>query len=211
MSQFVEAWSKTTKAIYNGVLLYSLAGILYAILDPIDELGDFFGGMMFFTGSRSGLGGLEGLSIVCNVLLGAIILGYILFLTGLGGFSHILPPRDKAAVCKIRNSVILALVAEIFDFIPFLGWVGSILSIIAFIMMIIGYSSLKNSMSFPRRARSGASKLFTSMILLIIGAILGFIPFVGKLLEMPFSIIAFILTLTGWAAIKNTIPTEDSY
>jgi uncharacterized membrane protein len=201
MTQFDESWSKATKAIFNGVLLYSLAGILYAIIEPISDAGDFL--------SRI-IGDTSGLSTFCYILLAGIIIGYIMYLMGLSGFRKILQPDDSAAVGKIFSAVILVLVAEIFDFIPLLGWVGSILSLISFILMLVGYSALKNSQGLPKRACLGASKLFTSMILLLIGGILGFIPLVGRFIEMPFDVIAFILTLTGWAAIKNTVPSQDS-
>jgi hypothetical protein len=202
MSQFSESWSKTTKTIFNGVLLYSLSGIFYAIFLPISKLGDL---LSYAVDSNA----FSALSTFCYILLAGIIIGYILYLLGLNGFSKILLPGDSAAVRKVFNAVILVLVAEVFGYIPLLGWVGGILRIISFILMITGYSALKNSSSFPKRACSGASKLFTSMILLLIGGALGFIPLVGRFLEMPLDIIAFILTLSGWAIIKNTTPDEE--
>jgi len=200
MTQFLESWSKTTKAIYNGVLLYSIAGIFYSIIAPISKLGDW---LSFFVSDFASL------SIFSNILLVAIIIGYFLFLIGLGGLSKVLTSGDSAAVLRVRNAVLIVLIAQVFGFIPLLGWVGTILSIISFFLMILGYSALKSSTTFPSRARSGASKLFTAMILSLIGSILGFIPLVGGLFEMPLDIIAFILTLSGWAAIKNTVPEES--
>lgn len=202
MTQFNETWSKTTKAIFNGVLLYSLSGILYAILHPISKAGR---ALSFVSGTS----GFSGLSTFCNLLLVCILIGYIIYLSGLSGFGKILPSSDSESVKKVFKSVILVIVAEIFGFIPLLGWIGGILRIISFIFMLMGYSALKNSTTFPKRACSGASKLFTSMILLFIGGILSFIPLAGRFLQMPFDIIAFILTLVGWATIKNTIPSEE--
>ena len=202
-TQFNESWQKTTQSIYNGVLLYSLSGIVYAILNPISKIG---GTLSYMSGSNE----TGGLSIFCNFLLIGIIVGYFMYLNGLNGFSKILTPGDSAAIKKVYNSVILVLIAEIFGFIPLFGWIGSILRIISFIMMLMGYAVLKKSQTFPKRANLGASKLFSAMILLLIGVVLGSLPLSGRFLQMPFDIIAFILTLTGWAAIKNTIPSEES-
>jgi uncharacterized membrane protein len=85
-----------------------------------------------------------------------------------------------------------------------IGWIGGILNIIAFIMMLLAYSALKNSQTFPAGARRGAGSLFTSQILLIIGVVLGWIPLVGGIFSGILSIIAFILVFTGWATIKKT-------
>ena len=127
MTQFDEVWSSKTKAIFNGVLMYSIAGILHSILDPISDLGST---ASFFMSSSD----LRGLSAFCNILLVCIILGYIIYLVGLNGFSKILTPGDNAAVRKVYTSVILVIVAEIFEFIPLMGF-----------LTLSGWATIKNT------------------------------------------------------------------
>ncbi|MDR1602735.1 MAG: hypothetical protein LBS42_09960 [Tannerella sp.] len=206
-----EQWSKETAAIFNGVLLYSIAGVLHSILSPIEALYSF-GDTLSSFGTGEGLAGASAFTVFTYILSAGIIGGYILFLLGLSGFARILEPNDSASVGKIRTGVILGLIATGVGFIPLIGWiVGGILNIIAFIMMLIAYSALKNSRTFPAGARRGAGSLFTSQILLIIGVVLGWIPFVGGIFRGILNIIAFILLLTGWATIKNTQPEAPAY
>ena len=191
-----EQWSQETKKIFNGILLYSFAGIAHGILDPIDSLMSM--GKMF--GASSGGGTI---STLCYIALAGIIGGYVLTFLGLSGFKNILKTEDAASISKIRTAFVLALVGAAVSFIPLMGWVGGILNIIAFILMLMGYSALKKSATFPELARKGASLLFVAVILLIVGAILDFIPVAGGVLNGIFSIIAYIMTLLGWKKIVN--------
>ncbi len=201
MEQNAKSWQETTKSIYTGVLLYSIANVLYSIFGSINTLMSFIslGGGNVTTNS---------FSTFCYILLICIIIGYFLFLKGLGDFRKIVNINDSNAVGKIFTGVILALSATVIDFIPFLGWLGTILDIIAFFFMMIGYSALKKSETFPSKGQTGASRLFTAMILSLIGAIIGFIPLVGSPIELILDIIAFFMTISGWACIKNSRPAE---
>jgi uncharacterized membrane protein len=205
-------WSKTTSTIFYGVLIFSLAGIVKAILEPIAGVIDAaasinrgdIGGLL--SGGLLGDGGSgSSLSFIVKWLAPiAVIVGYIMYLSGLGSFKKLLGGDDGSAVGKVRTGVILALIGVVVAWIPIIGgFVGGILAIIGFILEVIGFSNLKSSTSFPEDARRGASKLFTALILLIIGWVVGFIPFVGSWFEGILGIIAFILTLLGWAKIKN--------
>ncbi|MDR2042219.1 MAG: hypothetical protein LBP98_07890 [Tannerella sp.] len=200
-----ELWLKKTNAVFNGILLYSIAGVLHSILDPIESLMSGLDTISSLGGGN--VAGADGLSIFLYLLTAAIIGGYVMFLLGLGGFAALLEGDDKAAVGKIRTGVLLGLAGEMISLIPLIGWViGGILNIIAFFLMMTGYSTLKNSPTFPAAAREGAGKLFTSQILLLIGVVLGWIPLIGGFFEGILDLIAFILLLIGWSAIKNANP-----
>jgi len=205
MAQKNESWSLVTKTIFTGVLLYALAGILYAILSPIEAFSSAFSTISSLSGG-GGFAGSSVLSILSYILLVGIIVGYFLFFKGLSDFGKILEPADATAIGKVRTGVLLALIAAVVALIPFLGWVSTIIGIIAYILMLLGYSALKSSQTFPAQARNGASKLFLSLILLVIGAVIGFIPVVGSFIEGALSIIAFILVLLGWSTIKKASP-----
>ncbi|MDR1338455.1 MAG: hypothetical protein LBK58_00090 [Prevotellaceae bacterium] len=197
-------WNRTTKSVFTGVLVYSIAGIVHTVLGPIADLADGFSFMAMMGGVDSS--SMDGVSNMDNLAIVAIIVGYFLFLQGLKGFSGILNSQDGAQVKKIRNGVILGIVAAGLDFIPLMGIVSGIVNIIAFIIMLMAYSALKNSATFPPQARRGAGTLFTSQILIIIGVVLGWIPLIGGLFEFILSGIAYILVLVGWSTIKKANP-----
>jgi uncharacterized membrane protein len=111
--------------------------------------------------------------------------------------------EDQKSIGKVRIAYILLLISVAVDFIPLMGWVSTVLGIIAFIYMLLGYSALKNSTTFPELARKGASLLFVALILLIVGYVLDFIPIVGDVLEGILSIVAYILTFLGGKKIKD--------
>jgi hypothetical protein len=205
-----EIWLKETTAVFYGILLYSIAGILNSIISPIES---FYSGLDTLSsfGTGEGLSGSNALTVFTYLLSIGIIAGYIMFLLGLNGFARILEPNDGAAVGKIRTGVILGLIATGVGFIPFTGWIVGIINIVAFILMLIGYSTLKSSQTFPVGARKGAGTLFTAQILLLIGAVIGLIPLVGGIVEGILDLIAFILVFVGWAAIKNTKPEEPVF
>jgi uncharacterized membrane protein len=205
-----ENWSKTTTAIYNGILLYSIAGLLHAIVDPIADLAE--GASMFaaFAGAGSG-SEADGLTTFANLLLAGIIGGYILFFNGLTSFARILDAGDSTAVGKIRTGVILGLIATAIGFIPLTGIICGIINIIAFFMMLTAYSTLKNSPTFPPAARGGAGNLYTSQILLIVGVVLGWIPLIGGVFEAIIKVIAFIMVLIGWSTIRKVQPEPPTY
>jgi hypothetical protein len=199
----LNSWFELTKKIFLGVLLYSIANVLYSIVDPISSLTSFGSSVESFVGGSSKLSGVAAFfNILTYLLLAGVVVGYALFLLGLTNFSKILDNSDRNAVESVRNGAIVMLVGYIVDvFIS--GFVGIILYIVGFILMLLGYSRLKSSPTFPEKARYGASKLFTAMILSLIGAILWFIPLAGGIINAILSIIAFFFVLSGWASIKN--------
>lgn len=75
-------------------------------------------------------------------------------------------------------------------------------------MMMVAYSKLKKSPTFPELARKGASMLFTAMLLALIGSIFGLIPIVGAVIAGIFNIISFIMVLLGWKKIADADLTE---
>jgi hypothetical protein len=203
-TEMKDLWNRTTKSVFTGVLVYSIAGMVHTVFGPIADLADGFSFMAMVGNVNSS--SLDGLSNMDNMAVVAIIVGYFLFLQGLSSFSGILNPQDGAQVKMIRNGVILGIIAAAIDFIPLMGIVSGIINLIAFIIMLMAYSALKNSATFPPQARRGAGTLFTSQILIAIGVVLGWIPLIGGFFEFILSVIAYILVLVGWSTIRKANP-----
>jgi hypothetical protein len=203
MSSNVTLWLKTTRKIFLGVLLYSISGILYAIVEPIGSLVGGFSDAVSFVQRGSFDGGTNFFEILSYLCLAGIIAGYALFLLGLINFAKILDGDDRKSAEMLRNGAVLMILAGLLPFLRLPGILIAVVNIVGFILMLLGYSKLKSSVTFPAKARVGAAKLFLSMILLIIGAVIGLIPLIGGIIGAILSIIAFFFMLSGWATIKN--------
>lgn len=184
-------WKSTTKQIYTGVLLYSLCGMVSGLVAILALLGGDFWGV---------------LSVIVSI---AVIVGYIMYFLGLRNFKNVVKEPDAPVVNKLYTAVILVIIGYIIGFIPIAGAImQGILSLIAFIMMMVAYSKLKKSPTFPELARKGASMLFTAMLLALIGSIFGIIPIVGAVIAGILNIISFIMVLLGWKKIADADLTE---
>jgi hypothetical protein len=213
-----EMWSKSTKAIFNGVLLFSIGGVLLPIINFADGLANakLYAAIKMAKAFGSGSAipfadRVTGLAVFGWILLAVIIFGYYLYLKGLTEFETAVEPSDSENVKKIKTATILVLVGMgvIFLF-GILGigmgkFIGGCLNIVAYILMLLAYSALKSSSTFPEAARAGANMLFISMILLLCAVVLGWIPFIGGILSIIVSVIAFFMVFTGWSKIKNAV------
>lgn len=191
----VTGWKESTSKIFSGVLLFSLSGIV----------GGVIGGILTFAGA-------PGVAMWIAVLAGiASILGYVLYIQGLGGLQGILQGEDAAAISKVKTAAILlivgAVVTVILSIVPFLGSVvggiiSGILNLIGCILCVLAFSALKKSTTFPAAAMGGVSKLFTAYVLNLISY--GLILTVILAVVAPIlSLIAFIMIIIGWANVKN--------
>lgn len=216
MEKNQQIWADKTNAIWVGVLLYAIGGLVYGVVAGIQSLTSTVGDIASFaSGGSMGSSGGGFWSFLTYLTLAAVIVGYALFVIGLKNWRDILGDDDSRAVKKIYNGAILAAIAYVWLLVGFWGWIASVLNVISFILMLMGYMALKNSSTFPAKGRKGASNLFISMILSLIAGILvlvlGWIPLVGLVISAIagiMSLIAFILIFVGWAQIKSANPEE---
>lgn len=184
------AWKNATSKIFLGVLLFSLSGIAGGIIAAI--LGVI----------------LKSLTLVGIIVLIAgiaAILGYVLYVLGLGNFKNILTGEDAAAVSKVWLAAILALAGSVITVlttvIPGIGIIGTIAAIAAYVLNLLGFMALKNSSTFPTLAKAGANKLFLAYILYLAGSIVAF--FLPAIISSLINLVALVMILLGWSAIKN--------
>lgn len=190
------AWTAVTKQMYYGVLIYSLCGVVANVVSPIISISS---GVSMLSGNGGGGG------VAFNAIISlAIIAGYVMFFLGLKDFRNVVNLQDKDAVQKLFTATIISIAGYVLGLIPLAGWIlKGICVIVSCIMMLLGYSALRNSQTFPTIAREGASKLYTAMILSIIGAVIGLIPVVGGFIGGILDIIAFIMIIIGWKKIAS--------
>ncbi len=197
-------WAQVTANIFMGVLIYQIGGILYGLLDAINTVSTGIGHLQSLADRGTFDFSIGVLDVLVWVVGIGVICGYVIFLMGLGQWKPMLKEGDAKAVGQIWLGVILGLAATVFDMIPWFGWFAGLIYIASFILMLLGYNALKSSVTFPEPGKSGANKLFIAMILMLVGAVIGFIPIVGDFIEIVLDIVAFFMVLAGWKAIKNT-------
>ena len=195
-------WSTVTKSIYKAVLLYVWAGIAAAIFPIFAKLGS---AADLASGDLAGAvtwGIWDILGLVASL---AIIAGYVLFYIGLNKWRGVADAADTQAINRLRIAALLTMIAVVVVYIPGIGWIAApILELVAVILMLLGYSALKQSTTVPEGAAKGAGKLYTAQSLSIIAVVIGWIPVIGWVVAPILELIAFFKVLGGWKAIANS-------
>ena len=138
----------------------------------------------------------------------AALVGLIMYWIGLGKIRTSLDSVGEQGVSKLKIAVILGLVGGIIGWIPLIGGIiGGILAILAFVFEFMGYGLLKGSNAIGNEGQIGAGKLRTSMIILLVATVIGFIPGLG-IVEKILSIIAVWFVFQGWSLILSGMETR---
>ncbi len=202
MENVQNSWSTVTQGIYKAVLIYVCCGIASALFSAFGSAGDAADA---FSGDMVGAvtwGIWDILGLIATI---GVIAGYFLFYSGLNKWKDLVDGNDAVAVNRLRLAALLTMIGCVIAYIPAVGTIASaILSLIALVLMILGYSALKQSTTLREGARVGASKLYTAQILSIIAIVIAWIPIIGWIASPILSIIAFFKMLGGWKAIANS-------
>lgn len=197
-------WAPKAHKIWNGVILYSLAGIVGSIWSTFDKLNDLkslFSSSspedLFNNWLESNVDILSGATIA-NIL---VIIGFILYYVGLEEFSGIQKdPMTADRIRSIRTAAVYGIIAIVLDYIPFIGAIGSwIAELVMYVTLSSAFGYLRFSPVFNIKAKAGARLLRTAAIMYIISL---FVPFIGWI----FSGLGFLMTWIGWGRIANGGP-----
>ena len=174
-------WNRTTEAIYKNVMLFAIAGIVASVFGMIPGLG--------------------WLGKICNF---CVVAGYIAFYLRLNDMELLADPNDAPAVNKLCLGTLLYILGIMLTEIPVAGWIlGPICFIVSFVFMLLGYSTLKKSETFP--GREGMNLLFIAMIIAVVGAVINLIPLAGKIIANILYIVMFVLVLLGWKKVATPV------
>ncbi len=203
------AWYKTVGTLVGGIILYTLAGIVGDIVDIIDSASSMSDMMDMFSGRGSR--GMSETDIVGWICDGLVIVGYILFLNAIAGFTKVQPtPADTENAIRIKQSYIYLIIATLIGLIPVVGsFIALIFLIISYVKQIKGYKGLSQSHAWTPVARQAASTLRAVVIWTLVAAILGVIPIVGDIIESIITFILFFVMLSAWIRIRDNAPTSE--
>ena len=197
----IRIWNKETRQAYVGTLLYSLLGILAAILAPVAGVS----ALASFASGSSGGGFATVLLIIVEL---CIIVGYVIFFLAIKDLKNITEGEDQSAFGKVFLSIIFDILAAVFGMIPGVRWVGGILAIVSCVLLLMAYSSLKKSAAIGQLspvATAGFGQLFTAEVLVAIAIVIGWIPLVGGIVGAILKVIAWVLVLLGWKKVATPV------
>lgn len=143
------------------------------------------------------------------------IWGLILYLIGLNKLSMQLDIIGKSGVFQLKIAVILGLVGIILGLIPLVGGIiGGIFALLAFIFEFMGYGKFSKSVSMGLKGQQGGNTLRTSMIIMIVAAVIGFLSdsFAGIIY-----LVALFFIYSGWVNItcgleeKHSLSSDNAF
>lgn len=202
------AWSKATKGIWHGVLGYAVLSLFGGVLTAITSAASTVSKVSKFAkgGDASALSG-GFMDDVAPIIIAILELVFIwMIISNLGKWRDLVDANDAGYVSRIRTAFLITIAAVVIGMLPIPvagAIIAGIMAIIAFIMQMTAYSTLKNSKTLPAAAANGMGKLFTYTILAMIGTLLGLIPLLG-FVGLIINVIAFIFMIIGWAKVGNS-------
>ena len=209
-------WKNTIGSIITALVIYTLAGLAGSIIDAVSNIGTDImgyiwdiamaaeGDMDFFKPDASDIAG-----IIANVL---VVIGCIMLLSSLSQFKELQKSEDaKLNIGKVHSGYIILILAVLIDFIPIVGGLFAfILYIVGNAKQISGYKNLSKSESLPEYTRQGFDTLRLCVVWILIGDIIGIIPFIGDIIESIISFFVFFGIISGWRTVRDNEP-EGSF
>lgn len=185
--------------IYS-IIAYCVASVLCTLFLGASDAG-LHGGMF-----AAGIGGV--FRILYWLFLIVAVLGFIWFFVSLTNFVSL--QRDAAdvkTIKNIRNAYLVSVLGALLTVIPAVGgFLNIACSIIALVMLIMGYNAYSQSAVLPSLAKSGALMLRNAVIISLVGSVIDLIPAVGGVLMFVCSVVAIIMLFMGWNRIANNPP-----
>lgn len=133
------------------------------------------------------------------------IFGFILFFIGLDKLKNGLDATGQSGVGMLKIAALIGAVGAVIDLVPLMGWLASLAFIAAFVLELVGFLKLKSSQSLGEEGKGGVTLLLVAMVLAIVQAFFGFLPFVGGFFSSLFALAALALVFFGWVKVQDDI------
>lgn len=207
----------SVEQIRKGIGLYIVSLIAASVFGFIGDLSDGVSYISSMAGGKApsiSFGDIV-LTLIEMAAWAAVVYGLLLYRKGLDKFSLQLDADGAASAKKLSSAALLMIIGAAIDIICAIPGAGLlfgvpafIISVIAFIFNLQGFSSLSKSSSLNQLGVAGAKKLYTGFILMIVGVIVGFIPFIGDFFELILTVLYVIFILQGWGMIQKSFSAE---
>jgi hypothetical protein len=130
------------------------------------------------------------------------IFGFAIFYLGLDKLKDGMDAVGQSAAKLLKIAAIIGVFSSLIDFIPLFGLVASLGYIAAFVLELVAYVKLRDSRTIGSTGKSGATFLLIAMILAVLQALLGLLPFIGGYLAAPLGLAALMLVFFGWVRVQ---------
>ena len=214
-------WQYETGSIFNGIsliILMSILGQLFYWSNPVNNIqNEIFSSILEFTKSynesetnnrllfdMNTMWQLKTYTIwdlLKNIAFILEIAGYFIVSYSLWKFKKLQEIRDQHYIILLISSCIINILAS-----QITGFLASLLYLISSILIMGCFYQLQRSSTFPPKARQGSNKIFYSMLIYILGMVLGLLPLIGIILITLLTLISFILLILGGIEIKEAQP-----
>lgn len=155
------------------------------------------GSLLAFFGLR---GFMRGLDIVGRRGAASLATSYMLNTISYGLLLVLYYMYNGGITAAVEDSVVQNTV---------LGIVVIVLFIVAFIMKVMGYSTLRGTTSLDEMGTLGVKKLYKGFIFYIVSIIALFVPVVGIYAFLILLILSWTTLLGGWAKVRQSLRLEE--
>ncbi len=210
MEQYEKTWFTTTKNIFTAVLIFSIATVVQAIMALFGGAQDMVSSAASLMGASTGFNFYNLVKWICIIGMAG---GYLLYVMGLGKLSIMLKEKDMKAVGQVRIGGAILILTSLTLFFPlpvWLAWIVRVAELAAYVMMFVGFGTLKKSHAIDSKAARGFSTVYLATLFSIIAMLLGWLIYVSFALGAVMSVIggileivAIILVIVGWATVKG--------
>lgn len=185
-------WQKMSRRALNGIFV--MVGL--AVIDVLFELADT-GGVIGNGYSWSDLERdmMTDIAMSVFVAIGTLV-GALMHASGISGMREAADQFTAGKLSRVRNGFYWFVIAAIIDAIPLLGKISFIFYIVAFVLVIGGYSSLGKLPQLSMSHSNGFKQAQTASVCLLVGYVL---PKVGGLISLA----GYVLYIMAWLKINS--------
>ena len=199
--------SESLKKVHTGVIIYVAVALLGNAIITFGSSAETVAALT--SAAMSGdvkeifriLGGFNLTSFLVNI---ALLAGLVFYIIGLREFKTHLDSVGQEAIGKVLTGLYVMVAAAVMGMIPLIGLLSGLVSLIGFIIMLLGYGAFRKSTSLNEEGLAGAKKLYNAMIMALVAAIIVIIPLLGTIASFVLYIIYYVFLITGWGAIRKS-------
>ena len=190
-------WKSGTKKAFYGYIAQLVISLAGGIIISLTTLGS--------VASSLASGDAPAGAIIMPIIVALLaVAGLVYYVMGVTEMKKAAANTNLAvATSRLFLGAVLSICGQVVAIIPVIGIVGSLLSLAGFIVAWTGYSQIKTNAN-DANAKFGGTKLSTSALLSVIGAVVAIIPVLGWIAGPILSIIALVFAIQGWKALANS-------
>lgn len=199
--------STSLKNVHTGVIIYAAIALFGGIITTSGSTARATSSTISTIMSGdidkvlSLLGGFNFTTLLVNA---ALIAGIFFYIVGLRGFRPHLDQVGQKAIGKVLTGLYTMIAASVLGIIPFIGFFSGLISLIGFIIMMVGYSDFRKSPLLNKEGIAGAKKIYNGLIMALIAVVVVVLPLIGGFAALVLYIVYYFFLVTGWGDVRKS-------